>query len=88
MILQRKNPLSRDPSKFVEMTAVQEGNQQNKQIEATSHLVHLSLKVAFLKKPAEDNMNPSHSETTQQSLEMKKERATRKKHKRVDMYIG
>ena len=61
---------------------------RNKQIEATSHLVHLSLKVAFLKKPAEDNMNPSHSETTQQSLEMKKERATRKKHKRVDRYIG
>ena len=24
-------------------------------------LYHLSLKVAFLKKPTEDNMNPSHS---------------------------
>ena len=38
-----------------------------------------------LQKPDEDNMNPSHSETTQQSLEMKKERATRKKQKRVDI---
>ena len=38
-----------------------------------------------LQKPDEDNMNPSHSETTQQSLEMKKERATRKQQKRVDI---
>ena len=38
-----------------------------------------------LQKPGEDNMNPSHSETTQQSLEMKKERATRKQQKRVDI---
>ena len=32
-----------------------------------------------LQKLDEDNMNPSHSETTQQSLEMKKERVTRNK---------
>ena len=38
-----------------------------------------------LQKADEDNMNPSHSETTQQSLEMKKERATRKQQKRVDI---